>query len=645
MIVQINKNFRVLIDSGSNILLNNFYTKLTGSYMSSQLIFSIKDATVRYKEIPVFEGLDLNIHQRVRIALIGKNGAGKSTIMNVVSGLKSLDEGEKWEEPGITIGYLGQEFDFQKEETIFDFIFSNIKGDERDLHQYKVDIVAEALEIDVKRNMGTLSGGQLRRAGLARALVEEPEILLLDEPTNHLDLKVINWLEQYLNNYRGSVLCISHDKTFLENITNHVFWLDRGKLKVSPRGFKFFDEWSLMLLEQEARELAKRKQIVAQEVEWASRGVKARVKRNVRRLSLVAQMREKLKTDESSYRRATKKIKFEPIKDLDNNSKIIAEFYNVHMDFDEAEKKLKILDGFNLRIKRGDRIGVIGSNGSGKTTFLRLMLKEIDPVKGSVKVRKNIEFSYFDQNRSDLKSSDRLKDYLVPSGGDYIEVRGKVRHVYGYLKEFMFDPSLAQDKIGTLSGGQKNRLKLSKILANPKSCLILDEPTNDLDMETLDMLKEILIGYEGTLLLVSHDRDFLDQTVTKIISFEGNGNFEVCIGGYSDYLSQTGSKKKKKTLEQTSVDFQKPRSDSVHASFQKTKRLTYKLKYELENLPIKMKKIEKEIQILSMKLSDSNFYKNDKDSFLETSQELEKAKADLDFYETRWLELEEQSIS
>ena len=315
------------------------------------------------------------------------------------------------------------------------------------------------------------------------------------------------------------------------------------------------------------------------------------------------------------------------------------------MDFDGAEKKLKILDGFNLRIKRGDRIGIIGSNGSGKTTFLRLILKEIDPIKGSVKVRKNIEFSYFDQNRSDLKSSDRLNDYLVPSGGDYIEVRGKVRHVYGYLKEFMFDPSLAQDKIGTLSGGQKNRLKLSKILANPKSCLILDEPTNDLDMETLDMLKEILIGYEGTLLLVSHDRDFLDQTVTKIISFEGNGNFEVCIGGYSDYLSQIGSKKKKKTSGQTSVDFQKSRSDSDHASLQKTKRLTYKLKYELENLPIKIKKIEKDIQILSMKLSDSNFYKNDKESFLETSKELEKAKADLDFYETRWLELEEQSIS
>ena len=611
--------------------------------MSSQLIFSIKDAMVRYKEIPVFESLSLNIHQGSRVALIGKNGAGKSTIMNIISGFKSLDEGEKWEEPGTTVGYLGQEFEYKEKETVFEFIFSNISGEERELHQYKVDIIAEALELEVKKTMGMLSGGQLRRAGIARALVEEPDILLLDEPTNHLDLNIINWLEQYLNNYRGSLLCISHDKRFLENITNQVFWLDRGKLKVSPRGFKFFDDWSAMLLDQEARELKRRKQIVAQEVEWASRGVKARVKRNINRLSRVKEMREKLKADESSYRRATNKISFEPIKDLDNNSKVIAEFYKVHKSFKENEKTLRILNGFNIRIKRGDRIGIIGRNGSGKTTFLKLILKEINADQGSIKIHKNMEFSYFDQNRSDLKPNDSLKDVLAPNGGDYIDVRGKMRHIYGYLKDFMFDPSVVLDSISTLSGGQKNRLKLAKILANPKSCLILDEPTNDLDMETLDMLGEILISYEGTLLLVSHDRDFLDQTVTKILSFEGDGNIEECVGGYSDYLSRNMPRKgadSKNRGEKTSNLALKEKTGSFEVKGRK--KLTYKLEFELKNLPIKIQKKEEEIEFFTKKLSDPDFYKNDTDAFMAMTEKLEVAKGDLEYYETRWLELESE---
>ena len=612
--------------------------------MSSQLIFSIKDAMVRYKEIPVFENLTLNIHQGLRIALIGKNGAGKSTIMNIISGNKLLDDGEKWEEPGITIGYLGQEFQYKINETVFEFIFNNISGNERELFQYKVEIIAEALELDIKSNMGMLSGGQLRRAGLARALVEEPDILLLDEPTNHLDLTAINWLEQYLNHYRGSLLCISHDKKFLENITNQVFWLDRGKLKVSPRGFKFFDEWSTMLLDQESRELTRRKQIVAQEVEWASRGVKARVKRNVRRLSKVKEMREKLKADESSYRRTTKKITFAPIKDFENNSKIIAEFYNVNKAFNDREKIFTILNGFSLRIKRGDRIGIIGENGSGKTTFLKLLLKEIKPDLGSVKIKKNTEFSYFDQNRSDLKPNDTLKDVLAPDGGDYIEVRGKMRHIYGYLKDFMFEPSIVLDKVSTLSGGQKNRLKLAKILANPKSCLILDEPTNDLDMETLDMLEEILIGYEGTLLLVSHDRDFLDQTVTKILSFEGQGHIDQCVGGYSDYLSRKQDFKKQQV---SNANNRKPNNlkfieDTANSELKLRKRLTYKLEFELSNLPAKIQKKENDITTFSQQLSDPDFYQNNPEAFIVVTKELEKARVDLEYYENRWLELEEE---
>ena len=609
--------------------------------MSSQLLFSIKDASVRYKEIPVFQDLSLNIHQGKRIALIGKNGAGKSTIMNIISGLKELDDGEKWEEPGISVGYLGQEFEFNNFETVFDFIFSNILGEERELYKYKVDIIAEALSLDVKKQMKMLSGGQIRRAGIARALVEEPDILLLDEPTNHLDLNIINWLEQYLNNYKGSLLCISHDKKFLENITNQVFWLDRGKLRVSPKGFKYFDEWSEMLLDQEARELQRRKQIVAEEVMWASRGVKARVKRNINRLNKVKQMREKLKADESMFRQATKKISFEPIKDIETNSKVIAEFFKVYKEFKENNKTLSILNGFNLRIKRGDRIGIIGPNGTGKTTFLRLILNELKADKGSIKINKNIEFSYFDQNRSDLKPKDTLKDVMVPNGGDYIEVRGKMRHVYGYLKDFMFDPSIILERISSLSGGQKNRLKLAKVLANPKSCLILDEPTNDLDMETLDMLGEILISYKGTLLLVSHDRDFLDQTVTKILSFEGDGVVEETIGGYSDYLSFKNSKLTQNSKNKNEEKNSKFKVIAKSGENKNNKKLTYKLEFELNSLPSKIKNLENDINDFNEKLSDPNLYLNEPDIFFEVTKKLEKSKEDLEYFENRWLELEE----
>ena len=609
--------------------------------MSSQLLFSIKDASVRYKEIPVFQDLSLNIHQGKRIALIGKNGAGKSTIMNIISGLKELDDGEKWEEPGISVGYLGQEFEFNDFETVFDFIFSNILGEERELYKYKVDIIAEALSLDVKKQMKMLSGGQIRRAGIARALVEEPDILLLDEPTNHLDLNIINWLEQYLNNYKGSLLCISHDKKFLENITNQVFWLDRGKLRVSPKGFKYFDEWSEMLLDQEARELQRRKQIVAEEVMWASRGVKARVKRNINRLNKVKQMREKLKADESMFRQATKKISFEPVKDIETNSKVIAEFFKVYKEFNENNNTLSILNGFNLRIKRGDRIGIIGPNGTGKTTFLRLILNELKPDKGSIKINKNIEFSYFDQNRSDLKPKDTLKDVIVPNGGDYIEVRGKMRHVYGYLKDFMFDPSIILERVSSLSGGQKNRLKLAKVLANPKSCLILDEPTNDLDMETLDMLGEILISYKGTLLLVSHDRDFLDQTVTKILSFEGDGVVEETIGGYSDYLSFKNSKLTQNSKNNNEEKNSKFKVIAKSGENKNNKKLTYKLEFELNSLPSKIKNIENDINDFNAKLSDPNLYLNEPDIFFEITKKLEKSKKDLEYFENRWLELEE----
>ncbi len=620
--------------------------------MPPPLVLSVKDAMVRYSEMPVFENLTFNIHSGSRIALVGKNGAGKSTLIHILTGLQDLDGGERWEEAGTSIGYLQQDITPQKGQRVFDYIFSEINDEDRDRYTYKVDIVAAALHLDPERDMTHLSGGQLRRAGLARALVEEPDILLLDEPTNHLDLEAIEWLEQYLNQYRGTLLCVSHDRTFLSNITNQVFWLDRGGLKVSPRGFKYFEEWSTALLEQEERELKNRKQIVGQEVEWASRGVKARRKRNIRRLEEMKVARDQLQADEAAHRRATAKIQIAPLKISDKTSKIVAEFYNVTKSFEGGEKRTAILDKFSIRIKRGDRIGILGTNGSGKTTFLKMLLKELEPDEGRVKTRKELEFSYFDQKRSTLDPEETLRKTLAPGGGDYIDVMGKQRHVCGYLKDFMFDPSRAQDRVKTLSGGQKNRLMLAKILANPKTCLILDEPTNDLDMDTLDMLEEILSQYKGTLIVVSHDRDFLDQTITQILAFEGNAKIDRCIGGYSDYLATKTpkaplpTKNKDKTAQKNNNKKSQIANKDNKATEkpQTTVKLSYKYERELKQLPDKIERLEMQINTLSDKLSDADFYQRDPDTFHDVTKELTELQTKLERYENRWLELEEMKL-
>jgi ATP-binding cassette subfamily F protein uup len=481
---------------------------------------------------------------------------------------------------------------------------------------------------------------------LARALVEEPDLLLLDEPTNHLDLGAIEWMEQYLRyQYKGALLCVSHDNAFLSAISDKVFWLDRGKIRVSSEGFAQFDSWAESLIEHEKRELRNRERALLIEEGWAGRGVKARRKRNIRRLEQMKEEREKLKADKSLFNKTISKIELEPL-EAGMISSIVAEFYKVSKSFEKDSVTKTILQGFNFRMMRGDRIGLLGKNGSGKTTFLKLLTGQLHPDTGKIKLARNAEISYFDQKREDLKLDKSLWGNLCPDGGEYVNVAGKMRHVCGYLKDFMFDPKDAQNLASTLSGGQRNRLMLAKVLANPGNFLILDEPTNDLDMDTLDMLEEILSHYKGTLIVVSHDRDFLDQTVTKILAFEGDAQVEGYLGGYSDYLVASGkvlpSLEKNKTKDPIPKKKQKKvMAEPVLKALPKVTRLTYKLQHELETLPEKIEKLEYEINSLQQTLSDPELYILKPEKFDVASKRLTFAQKELQTAEHRWLELEE----
>ena len=595
--------------------------------MASNLIFSVRETVVSFGKKVIFDNLDVNIHKRDLIALIGKNGVGKSTLMRIICNQQDIDQGELWKQNGLRVSYFSQEFDLIETNTIEKELLNILKNEDE---IYKIDIFCNNLDLDKKSFINNLSGGQKRRVGLIKSLIQESDILLLDEPTNHLDLECIIWLENYLRSYNGAIICVSHDRTFLSNFTNKVFWLDRGNLRVSPTGFKDFDRWSVELFEQEARELKNRKQFVNIEVEWASRGVKARVKRNVKRLERAKQLKEQLERDESSYRKAIATVKLQKLIPGSDNSKSIAEFHKVSIEYENPKKE--VLKDISIKISKNDRIGLLGNNGSGKSTFLKALLGEIQSKKGTIKLKKNMNFSYFDQMRNDLNSNHSLKKILVPGGGDYLKVQGRDRHVCSYLKDFMFDPSKATDSIHTLSGGQQNRLLLAKVLANPQTGLILDEPTNDLDLDTMDLLTEMLTNYKGTLLIVSHDRDFLDQTVNKILYFESEGKLSIFMGGYSDFLKSQEYKNEPKSFT-NKKDIKKDNTENIK------NKLSFKFKYELENLPIDIEDIQLKINHINNELKNSNLYLDDVERFNNITKEISELKESLLVKEDRWLNL------
>tara|TARA_Y100000996_G_scaffold139982_1_gene106832 strand:- start:1208 stop:3025 length:1818 start_codon:yes stop_codon:yes gene_type:complete len=602
----------------------------------NQLIFSLKEGSISYHKNEIFKELDLNIHRKDFIALVGKNGAGKSTLMNVISGQHEIDLGEIWSIDNIAVNYFNQNYKLQNENnTVEKEILSAITNQD-DI--YEIDIFCNNLSLDKNSLIKNLSGGQKRRVGLIKTLIKPSDLLLLDEPTNHLDLDTIVWLENYLKKLDSAILCVSHDRQFLKNFTNKILWIDRSRVKVNNSGYSDFENWSNTLLSQEERELQNRKQFVNLEVNWANKGVKARVKRNTRRLEQAKELKDNLDKDISEFKKATRKIEINQIYENSKNFKHVAEFHNAEFYFGTEDKNL-ILKNFSLKISKKDRIGLLGSNGSGKSTFLKILLNELHLKSGTLKLRKELEFSYFDQLRNDLKDNLPIKKILVPSGGDYLKTQGKERHVCSYLKDFHFDPSKANDPVGSLSGGMKNRLLLSKVLSNPKSGLILDEPTNDLDIDTLDLVESILSGYNGTLVVVSHNRDFLDKLVNKILFFKGNGEVVLFNGGYHDFLNN------KDLLINDSDDSLKidHKAEKYKKNSSKVikKKLTFKLQYELNNLPKQIDLLKEQIDHFEKIIEAPDLYKKDYDLFITSSEKLGSLQLELETKEQRWLELME----
>lgn len=635
--------------------------------MSSSPLLSIRNATISFAKKTLFEDLGFNLFARDRVCLIGKNGVGKTTLMKAILGSLDFDSGERWIMPNLTVGYLSQSEHMPTGITVLEYLMESLDNNEH--KTYLADIVCQNLQIDKNAYLQNLSGGQARRTRLARALILEPDILLLDEPTNHLDLSIISWLEKYLQNYTGALLVISHDRKFLENVSNKVFWLRNGTIKVNSSGYKHFQEWSDQILEQEERELQNLERKVELESQWLQTGVTARRKRNIGRLHYLQELKSKLKVKRQLVFGSKNSIKIEEHDLKEDSPHLIASFVNVGKSFPKnglskvvesgspclggassrdsgtmGVNKL-LFDKFSLKILRGEKIGIIGKNGSGKSTLIKMLLGEMAPDSGKIKLAKDIKISYFDQHRVGIKPTMSIQNVLCPTGGDYVHLaNGKTRHICGYLRDFLFDPKDTKTLASTLSGGQQNRLLLAKTLANPGNFLILDEPTNDLDMDSLDMLQNFLSEYEGNLLVVSHDRDFLDNVVSAILAFEDDGTITYHLGGYTDYIEfknkhQNEKNKTSKTGEEKSAT----KNEEIIKTENKPKKMSYKYVVELEKLPAKIEKLEKKIQELTEELSTTEDRTSANLAYI--TMEIAKLQQELDAAESRWLELEEMKNS
>ena len=581
---------------------------------------------VTFGGTPLLSDASLSVSEGDRIALVGRNGSGKSTLLKIAAGLVEPTGGEIFRHPSSTIRYLPQTPDMDGFKTVRDYVAAGL-GPADDIH--RVAYMLDHLGLTGDEDPKNLSGGEARRAALARVIAPQPDILLLDEPTNHLDLTTIEWLEEELNQIRSAIVLISHDRRFLENVSRSTVWLDRGETKRLGKGFGSFEEWRDKLLEEEERQQQKLGRQIEREEHWLRYGVTARRKRNVRRLDDLQKLRQQYR----GYRGPQGNVVLET-SDSQESGKLVIEAKNIS----KAYNGRTLVDNFSTRIQRGDRVGLVGPNGVGKTTLLSMLNGLLPPDTGTVKLGQNLEIATLDQKRS-LDETETLAHYLTDGRGDSVIVNGEQRHVVSYMKDFLFQPEQARTPIKELSGGERARLMLARVLSRPANLLILDEPTNDLDMETLDLLQELVAGFSGTVILVSHDRDFLDRTVTTVLAPEGNGRWLQYAGGYSDMIAQ------RKGIEVAKNKTEKTVSSSISTAPQREKRtekqkLSYKQKFALERLPLEIDELHKLIESLEKEFSDPQLYMKDEKRFHELSQLLDKKRTELSKKEEEWLELE-----
>jgi ATP-binding cassette subfamily F protein uup len=594
--------------------------------MSAPPLLALQGVTLTLGGKPLLEGVDFSVAPGARICLVGRNGSGKSTLLKIAAGEIEADAGTRFLQPGANLRYLPQEPGFEGFATTLEYAAAGL-GPLDDSHAARATLLELGLTGD--ENPAALSGGEARRAALARALAPAPDILLLDEPTNHLDLPTILWLEERLAVSRAAMVIISHDRRFLQDLTRETVWIDRGRARHLSRGFSDFETWRDRELEEEETQAHKLERRIANEEHWLRHGVSGRRKRNVKRLARLRALR----AERRGRVMPTGEVKLEA-GEAQLSGKLVIEAIKLSKSYGDRV----IVDGFTTRILRGDRLGVVGANGAGKTTLVNLLTGAFAPDSGQLKLGANLEMATLDQSRASLDPGTTLQDALTGGGSDTIEINGERRHVVGYMKDFLFRPEQARTPIGKLSGGERGRLMLARALAKPSNLLVLDEPTNDLDLETLDLLEEMLADYPGTLIVVSHDRDFLDRVATSVLMSEGDGRWIEYAGGYSDMVAQRGGGVEPRASAAPAREAREktePREKAAPKA-----KLTFKEQYALANLPAKMEELKSKRVKLQALLDDPELYARDPTKFAKASEMFASVDAELAAAEEEWLELE-----
>jgi ABC transport system ATP-binding/permease protein len=586
----------------------------------------LQDIALTFGGTPLIERAELSVSPGERACLVGRNGSGKSTLLKIAAGIVEADRGTRFVQPGSTIRYLAQEPDLSTYSTTLSFVEAGLgPGDD----PYRARYVLEQLGLTGEEDPTRLSGGEARRAALAQVLAPEPDILLLDEPTNHLDLPAIEWLEGELKGLRSALVLISHDRRFLESLSQATLWLDRGIARRMERGFSGFEAWRDEVLEQEELDRHKLDRKLAGEADWLRYGVTARRKRNVRRLANLYTMRE----ERRNLKRATGTVSMTQA-DADQSGTLVVEAEGMSKAFGERP----IVSDVSLRILRGDRLGIVGPNGAGKTTLINLLTGIIPPDSGRVRLGANLQMVTLDQRRESLDPSATVAETLTGGRGDTVVIGGQSKHVVGYMKDFLFSPEQARTPVGVLSGGERNRLMLARALAQPSNFLVLDEPTNDLDLETLDLLEEMITDYAGTVILVSHDRDFLDRTVSSVLLSEGDGRWVEYAGGYSDMVAQRGEGVQARIVDRAPKVKANERGPSAAPTSRR--KLNFNEQHDLKTLPERIAELERNIGKVQDTLADPQLYARDPGLFQKASMHLANLQAELAAAEDRWLSLE-----